>query len=223
MDAFYEKNFNCEVCEFNFKEYRLRKSQQRVIRVDSDFATHTNGPNPLFYTVSVCPICGYSITPSFSSSSTKTIPVLQKTLLPSPEDFSKERSLELAIISFQRAIWCAFLNREKPRIIAGLYMHLAWMYRFGNDEESEKMNMRNALDLYIEAYQTDRRIPNMGQVAYLIGELYHRLGEEKKAVQWFSRVISEFSSTSPKMAKMARNMWQEVKEEVEARKKLAEN
>lgn len=212
MDIFFNKTFTCSICDEKFKEYRIKKSRERVIKVDTDFATHTSGPNPLYYAVSVCPHCGYSFTSSFTAPSTKTRAELQACLHPSPEDFSKERNLELAILSFQRAIWCATLNREKHQLLAALYLHLAWMYRFAGDETAEKVELKSALRHYLEAYQTDRRITNIAQVAYLIGEIHRRLDEDTEAVKWFHRVVHEYGAASPPLAKMARERWQEIRE-----------
>lgn len=52
------------------------------------------------------------------------------------------------------------------------------------------------------------------RLLYLIGELYRRLGKEKQAIIYFSRVIARKKETIEKgIVNMAYDRWQEIREE----------
>ncbi|MFY9113718.1 MAG: DUF2225 domain-containing protein [Dethiobacteria bacterium] len=209
---FFKKTFACPICQNKFREFRIKKSRQRVIRVDTDFATHCDGPNPIHYAVSVCPVCGYSFTKNFTSPSSETVRHLKSVLLPAEKDFSAERTHELAVYSFQRAIICSFINQEKEVIKGGLFLQLAWTHRFAGEEDDEKINLGNALYYYTEAFETDRNLTHqLPQMMYLIGELHMRLDNDREAIRWFGQLISNYKDQSPQYAKMARERWQEIR------------
>lgn len=208
---FFEKTFECKICDHTFKELRIRKSRQRVSKVDKDFAMHCIGPNPVHYIVSVCPSCGFSFTPGFTYLPKDDLQQLKLLLVPSKEDFSGERTHNLAVLSFQRAIWCANLKKEKENTKAGLYLHLAWTHRFAGEEKEEKINLMNALYHYIKVYEVEE-ITEEAKVMYLIGELHRRLGNDNEAIRWFSEMIGRHKKQSPQLAKMARERWQFIRE-----------
>ncbi len=210
--VFFRKTFVCPICRNKFREYRIKKSRQRIIKVDTDFATHCDGPNPIYYTVSVCPVCGYSSTKNFTMPSSATHRKLRSVLLPSGEDFSGERTPELAILSFQRAIVCSVLNRERAVIRAGLYLQLAWTHRFADEEDEERINLENALKYYVEAYETDRDLTHqVPRMVYLIGELHMRLGRGREAIRWFDLLTTQYKDTAPHYVRMARERWQDFR------------
>lgn len=77
--------------------------------------------------------------------------------------------------------------------------------------------MRLALEQYIASYEADDFVhTHMSEVRllYLTGELYRRLGKEKQAIIYFSRVIARKKETIEKgIVNMAYDRWQEIREE----------
>ncbi len=211
-NAYFQKTFTCGLCQKEFRELRVKKNHQRASKIDTDFATYTNGPNPLYYIVSVCPFCGYSFTPQFTAPGAATQKKLLKIIKASPVDFSEKRNIEQVIVAIQRAIMCAYLNTEKDIVLAGLYHNLAWIYRYMGSPE-ETIHLKKALEHYTAAFANDRGLAHEDRVLYLIGELNARLGNANEAVRWFGRVINESKTAHPQIIKMARSRWQDLRED----------
>jgi uncharacterized protein (DUF2225 family) len=86
------------------------------------------------------------------------------------------------------------------------------LYREIGNWEEEKRFLREALDFYVYAYETDSSIEDNGRLPYLIGEIYRRLGERNEAVRYYSRVTANRNS-APKFVRKAREQWALVAEE----------
>ncbi len=211
-DAFFEKNFQCLLCDTKFKELRVKRSRLKVKKVDTDFANHTEGPNTIHYTVSVCPSCGFSFTPQFASPSERLRNALKKIMVPPSEDLSGKRTHEQVVYSFQRALCCSYLTFQKYNVKAALFLQLAWVHRFAEEEDDELFNLENALDNFVMLYEEDTEIEQVARTMYLVGELNRRLGNEREAVKWFSMLINNHKNKSPQLAKVARERWQEIRE-----------
>ena len=85
--------------------------------------------------------------------------------------------------------------------IAKICMRIAWLYRYAGDSELEQCYLNHALNSYKEAYEeedlSDEKLDSFTML-FIIGELCSRTGKEEEALQWFSRLIREYSDPKNK-------------------------
>lgn len=218
------------MCETNYKTRKIRARFSNPYQIDSDFCPHykkaTN--NPLFYMINVCPQCGYSFNDQFSD----TFPEQAKSLIWEKIcrswqqlNLTEERSFKQAVDSYKLAIYCAEYKEEKPEVLAGLCLRLAWLYRGAGEEEQEKRFLQLSLKKYDEAYLKNSSFQGMTEmtILYMIGELNRRLGNSKDAITNFSRVINHKKKhEDKKMVKMARDQWMVMREKKQTEEEVPE-
>lgn len=221
MDPLYDRNIRCLVCQQSYTTKKIRSRFLRPVKHDTDFCSYypSEDVNPLFYYVSVCPHCGFSVTEEFSSYfPPTTLEAIQTTICQvwNGSDYSGKRTFQEAVNTYKLGIYCATLKREKHIVLAGLYMRLAWLYRTYEILEQEERFMRLALEQYIASYSKDDfQGTRMSEVRllYLIGELHRRLKQPKQAILYFSKVIAKKKETIEKrIVQMAHERWQEIRE-----------
>jgi len=207
MEDFLNKDLTCRLCDKEFSATVVRKSKQQVLKKDGDFCFHYAKEVPFYYNVFICPHCGYGFLESFEKEPGAG---MREKIAPLPEDYSGRRDNDLAEKAYLRAIECAKMQKENFAVLASLYLQLAWIYRFREDGEKEQAALNEALGYYIDVYEkTDMGDPS--KIMYLIGELHRRLGKEKEAVKWFSRVANDKEGNQA-MRRLARNAWQSLRE-----------
>ena len=207
MDDFFSKDLVCPLCDYAFQSSMVRKSKQQVLKKDSDFCFHYAKEVPFYYYAFICPNCGYGFLESFEKEPGAG---MRERIAPLPEDYSGKRDNELAEKAYLRAIECAKMQKENYTVLASLHLQLAWIYRYREDKEKEGAALNEALGYYIDVYEkTDMGDPS--KIMYLIGELHRRLGKEKEAVKWFSRVANDKEGNQA-MRRLARNAWQSLRE-----------
>lgn len=211
MEDLFWKKMKCHVCSNDFESPRVRRSRYSVASVDTDFCTYYKGLNPLYYSVAVCPACGYAFTENFKKPGKKEVEEMRAALSPPLEDLNTERTFEMAVESFERAIASACLQKERNALLAGLHLHLAWVFRHAGKEAEEKEQLERALDSYAQAFEKDAEISNEARLLYLLGELNRRLDRPDEAVRWFSKVINDQSIDDAGIIRMARERWQELR------------
>jgi uncharacterized protein (DUF2225 family) len=168
----------------------------------SDFGAAYDGPNPNFYSITACPHCtiaarneefeklmpGYE--PKLMEVSKKLRQSQQK-----PDCFQAgELSPETAVKRHELAIALhKFRSHSDSGELAGLWMHIAWIWRTVGDAEREKKALEAAIPAYNEFYEKGNKLPEkLGEpgILYLIGEIHRRLGMGREARVYFSRALS---------------------------------
>jgi len=214
---------DCLACEQKFQTSRVRPSFKRPIRRDADFCLHFKEPelNPDFYVVRVCPYCGFAYTENFE----KKLVMKHKNRVAEKissnwtyKDYGTSRSLNDAMTVYKLALYCGQLTEQKPRVIAGLLHHIAWLYRYQQDEEQEKRFLEYALNEYVKVYETETNAVNNARLLFLIGELNRRLKRYHEAVRFFTRVINDKSITDSGMIALCREQWLVTRQDMEAEK-----
>jgi uncharacterized protein len=228
LEPLYDRKMECLVCKNGYTTKKIRSRFVRAIQHDTDFCSyyHPEELNPLFYYVSVCPHCGFSATEEFSTYfPSSTLETIRKKICEqwSGFDYGGQRTFQEAVNTYKLGIYSATLKREKHIAIAGLYMRLAWLYRTYKITAQEERFMKLALQEYIASYSEEDFIyTHMSEVRilYLIGELNRRLGNDKEAILYFSKVIAKRKETIEKrIVEMAYERWQEIREQ----QKLVQN
>jgi uncharacterized protein len=226
-DALYEAERTCKVCENKFNVTKVR-SRLITEKQDSDFCMHYRDVNPYYYSVWVCPNCGYAAQEAEFGEISSTAVELVKKFLAGREvsvDFSGIRTREQAIATYKLAIFFAGLTKLKNSKLAGLYLRLGWLYREGEQAEEEQLALAKAAELY-DAAMAKERFPIDGMselnLLYLVGELLRRTGKAEQSLLYFNKVVSNPQAKFEKrLMDMARDAWHEAREERDRLKRLA--
>jgi uncharacterized protein len=213
-EPLYDRKVTCPLCKRNYTTKKVLSKAIRTERVEGDFYAVYEDVNPIYYYVNVCVDCGFSFMEKTEPKIAQYVRDNYKREVLSrwnPRDYCVGRSIKEAIVAYKLAIFCAQYIGEASRTVGGLCLHLAWLYRELGQQEEFRF-LRDALDCYLDAYETDRSIESDGKITYLIGELSRRLGDAKAAVRFFNLVIQNKKS-EPKYVRLAREQWALLREE----------
>lgn len=232
-DSLWLKEVKCPACDAVFKTPRVKSTHLRVKLGEPDFHKVYEEINPLLYAVTVCPQCNYSarnddfdkLTLEYHPEVIKVAMAIKASgknvIFPDAADISVDQAVKkhLLAITFYR-----HFKPENPLIIAGLLMHIVWMYRESGIKDKETEYLKQALEYYIKTFEKGAQIPEkIGEVGimYLIGELNRMLGNYSEAVNWFSKVVKHSTIENfPNIEHLAREAWEKITEE---KKKAQEN
>lgn len=218
VSTFWEKQVTCPLCTTKFSVKNVRQGTFEALKRDTDFCVWYKGANPLLYSIYVCPSCGYSTIPEdFEKMDKRTLARFNTSFHQHvTDDFTGLRDPHLAIKAHLLAIESYKLKDSSEGTQGGLLLRIAWLYRQEGDEQAELQYMTLARDTYKVAYENARNLPSkLGEigVAYLIGELSRRLGDNNTAIRWYSVAINNKNiKTRPDIEKLARAQWQSARE-----------
>lgn len=216
-DALYFVEKECAVCGKNF-EVTCVRSRLALIKQDTDFCAYYKDVNPYYYTVWVCPHCGYAARDTDFREITTSVATKIQEFLSSKEvkvNLCGIRTREQAIVSYKLAIFYAELAADKASKRAALHLRLGWLYREGQQDDEENKMLVKACECYEQALAKERTpIGNLSEltVMYLIADLLRRTGQNEKAVLYLSRVVaSPLAKIEKRIADLARDLWQEIR------------
>lgn len=227
VDPVWLKEVTCGACGAKFKTQKFRSGSVKVLSVDTDFNKVVEGPvNPIYYAVTTCPECNYSArNEDFENQKLEYHPNIVKLALAIKEAKKNHRFPEGLRLTAEEAVKKHVLaitfykqfKPDNPLTIAGLYMHIAWIFREMKEKDKEVEAMFGALEYYVKTYEKGHQIPEklgVPGILYLIGELCRLIGNNEEAVQWFSRTVSNREIKSfPSVEHMARESWEKINEE----------
>jgi uncharacterized protein (DUF2225 family) len=231
IDPYYNKNYICPFCETAFKTTKIRSRFSNPYQIDSDFCPHfkEDDLNPLFYFVTICPQCGFSFSDQFSETlkpDSKEVVWENFSRSWNQLDYTHKRNRKQALDSYKLAIYCGDLINEKPEVLAGLSLRLAWLYRSESNEENEARFMRLSLTKYEKSYMEkdsfDESMSEM-KILFIIGELCRRLGKFSEAVKYFTKVIQHPNRLNEtNLVRQAREQWILMREQNRTERELPE-
>ncbi len=211
----------CPICGESTRVVKT-KSKLSVERTDEDFCVHYKGFNPYLYKIWFCEKCGYA---ADENTFLGSMPVVNKRKIQEflakkklSMEFMEERDVPDAVASFKLAIFYAELTDQPLAKRAGMYLGLAWIYRYSGETEKEMDMMRRAADLYDRSLMTER-FPQNGMsddtALYLVGAIYYRMKDFEKATQYISRLIGDqgLRDRDIHLYKRARDLWQTIRED----------
>lgn len=212
------KEIECPVCSNKFKTPSVKVNSPRIAGKDSDFFIRYSVINPYLYDVYICNSCGYSaMKGDFSKIRQFQIDLVLKEIKPKwkgrtyPSIFTEE----VAIERYKLALLTAVLCQGKSSTKAMICLKIAWMYRLLNDSKNENLFISNAIEGFTYSYSNEA-FPvyglNIHSVAYLLGELHRRLGNNIEALNWISKVIIA-TGINPRLKEMARDCKDLIKEQ----------
>ncbi|PID18601.1 DUF2225 domain-containing protein [Sporosarcina sp. P35] len=222
ISPFYDKKMLCLLCKEHFSTTKIRSRQVRVIDHDSDFRPiYINKEiNPIFYNVAVCPNCGFAFTDDFApyfAPGTKEMIAQNITAKWRSRSFGGIRTKEQAIEAYKLAYLSANFKKEKHLTMAGMMLRIAWIYREDENRAKEMRYLEISRNLYIQAFSEGDYVGTQmseTRVQYIIAELSWRINDRAEAIRNFSRVIeTQKRSTEPTVIQMAKDRWQEIRDE----------
>ncbi|HWR40864.1 MAG TPA: DUF2225 domain-containing protein [Patescibacteria group bacterium] len=215
--ALYTVEKPCGVCEKNVTVTKVR-SRLVMDSQDSDFCSHFKDFNPYYYTVWVCPHCGYAATETdfvqVTSTSRKKIAAFLEGRAVNV-NFGGDRNSDQAIATYKLALFYAELGDFAASKLAGLYLKLGWLYREIGHQEEEKQALNKAREYYQKSMEKERApFGGLSDTAacYLVGELSRRVGDIETALLWLGKVVgSPQAKLEPRVLNLARDAWHEAR------------
>jgi uncharacterized protein len=227
--ALYDKSIICRHCETPFSTKRIRGGSLSMKQRDADFCTYfkEQSLNPIFYSVNVCPQCGFSFSDQFNAKLTPAQAKIVQEKISSKwtmKDFGAIRSKEEAIACYKLGIYTSEITDQPHSVKAGLYLRLAWIYRFTENEVGELSLIKMAVEEYEQSYihsdymRGDKEMSEV-RLLYLIGELHRRLGNFDSAIRYFGKALEFRNRTLESgIIRMAQDQWQLAREEYKNRR-----
>jgi uncharacterized protein (DUF2225 family) len=225
----WNKKIKCPFCNHEFETTRLRSSAVKVLRKDSDFGAVYEGTCPYYYAITACPNCLFAarnedfegIRAEYEPKIIEACKRAAASQLPKPGIFQVgEIDAEVAMKRHELAI--AFLKLRSHLDLgdlAGLNMHLVWIFRLVGDASREQHAMEQALKAYAEYFEKGGKLPEkLGEpgVLFLIGELHRRCNRPKEARRYYERALASREIKSfPAVEHQTREAMMQAKEAME--------
>ena len=223
IQPLFDRSMECLLCKQTSTTKKIRSRFIKVAEYDTDFCPkyEEGSVNALYYNIFVCPHCGFAYSKDFSkyfAPGTKELIIEKICSNWVSHSFSEERTIDDAIQTYKLASYSATLKKEKHITIAGIYMRIAWLYRIKQDKEQEIRFMKLARHEYDESFSigdySGTQVSEI-RILYLAGELSRRIGDNQKAMKYFSSVLEkQKSAVETSIIQMARDRWAEIKEEM---------
>jgi uncharacterized protein (DUF2225 family) len=222
----WNKKLSCPFCGAEFETTRYRTSAARVKEKQSDFGSVFEGPSPYFYSITVCTNCTVAArNEEFeklnSSYENKLMEVSKKLRGHGSHEALKagELNAEHAVKRHEIAIAMhQFRAHSDAGELAGLWMHIVWIWRAEGKQDAEMKAIEHAIKAYQEFFEKGNKLPEkLGEpgVLYLIGELFRRSGKLHEARQYFSKALSSKEVKAfPNIESMLREGMLSAKEEL---------
>lgn len=221
-DMLYYVKTVCPLCGKKFESPKVRSKYLRMLHMDNDYCKYYESINPLYYEVMLCSHCGFAYIEEIqnkhlSDEQRKAIKSrLQKVLLDrSPTDYSSVRNLDQAVETFLLALVALQGMLAHSSMKGMLYLKIAWLYRYKNNEIKESYYIEKALLSLISAYKNEvfQEAQKEINITYLIAVLYFRTGKYHEAARWLERVLQRQNKpVHPAVIKQARELWIEVRQ-----------
>ena len=181
----------CPVCENAFRS-------QTVVATNAfggkrtDFHERAAGMQPLPYFVHMCTHCGYAgVERDFSEQIDLGDQIRDRVW--SDLATALLRELPSGSLKYDHAAKVAEWQGNDPRYLADLYLRAAWCCVDERDIEAERYFRRKAAARFAEALEQfdGVAIEERAVITYLIGELWRRIGNDERALEWFDKVPDE--------------------------------
>lgn len=194
MTTFYEEQLNCPVCGEIFPASILQSYGSSG--QDEDFCPNYWGANPFPGFIHTCPNCLF--TSNIDIFQSDTLDETQKKALRETLD-KKMNNLDVSDNTdrFKIALLCYEAMGQNELQLANFNLMISWHCRLENDIR-EKEFQKKATALFEQALSKqivpDEEIP---LVTYLVGELSRRIGDNKKALDFYKRADKIAAAQEP--------------------------
>ena len=226
-EFFFVDTIECPISGTVFDYLRVRTKAVRPVSRDSDFYVRYKGTDPALYSLIVCPGCGYT---AYRDDFDDLVEEERAALWGTREErmalltgsLCGLRSAQDGITATDLALGCYAQRRPNDRRHAVLLHRRAWAERERGDEAAELKYLGQARATYQAAFERDSAISDESAVraAYLIGDLWLRLGEPVEAARWLETAVRvPESKTQTGIIRMARERLYDARQLLNEQKK----
>ena len=190
MTTLRQIELRCPVCDNEFKSQSV-VSTNAFGGKRTDFHERAAGTQPLAYLIHMCSECGFSGCEADFTGAADVSPVLKQQVL---KELARSRpALICGSEKYEAAAKVAQWQELDPRHIADLLLRAAWCCVDEGDVEAERYFRRHSAWMFEEALESYDAVPREERaiLTYLVGELWRRIGDTKKATCWFESVVRE--------------------------------
>ncbi|MEA1975974.1 MAG: DUF2225 domain-containing protein [Bacillota bacterium] len=194
MVGFYKNEIQCAVCKKKYEVTKVLSRRTVVVSRDSDFCPHYKDMNPIFYSVNVCPYCGYTSFDNDNEIIYKKQISNFKQMMEGKwkyQELNNEKSIDDAIKVYKLLLLTYKAIDKKKSSVAKAYLRLAWLYRYKNDNENEVKFLKSMIVNNEIAFSTEKLaedLKNELEIMFILAETHRKLGNYKEAIDWFIRV-----------------------------------
>jgi len=184
----------CPICANRF-------NSQAVLSTNSfggkrtDFHERAAGTQPLPYFVHLCSRCGYAGSERDFGEEAEVSPILKEHVW---DELAPRVSGGIVPGSekYEAAAKVAIWQGCEPRRIADLFLRAAWCCVDEGDIEAERYFRRHASWMFERALASFDGVEHdeRAVLTYLVGELWRRIGDRTRAMEWFDRVLGEVTN-----------------------------
>jgi uncharacterized protein (DUF2225 family) len=164
------------------------------VRRRTDFHECSTGVPALHYFVHMCSRCGYAGTEEEFTTDAVNPAVREhvwEELAPNAFEYAQTGSAK-----YEAAAKIAIWQGAEPRKVGDLFLRAAWCCVDEGDVEAERYFRRLAAWQFEGSLEShdDTALDERAVFTFLVGELWRRIGDERLAREWFSRVEDELTS-----------------------------
>ncbi len=225
----WNKKTKCPFCRAEFETTRMRASVIKIKEKETDFGNIYEDECAYLYAITACPNCTYAarneefekVRVEYEPKIMEATKKIRSSGKKKPDIFQLGSSTP-AVAAVRHELAIAFLKRRNfldRGAMAGLCMHLVWIYRLAKDREKEMAAMAEAAKAYQDFHENGGDLPEkLGEpgILYLIGELNRRRGLFKEARRFFERALASRDIRNyPRIANMIRDMMLIAKRQME--------
>lgn len=219
MTALYDRSVVCPICDATFESKKVKRSAIAVERRDDDYCAYYKGINPIYYSIFICPSCGFS---SFESEfegvkklSNRYKDNFRKKVTANwkGQQYEGERDWKQAVEAYKLALITYNALEYKKSTLAKVFLRIAWLHRYQGDIKEEKF-LKYAREFFVESYEKENLVEDKENelvVMLIVGELSRRLGDYKVAVKWFDKLLKDPDVKRKRHIELrARDLWSEA-------------
>lgn len=182
----------CAVCNADVVSTKVVATHQPVRR-RTDFQECSTGAPALHYLVHMCTRCGYAGTEEEFTNDAVSPAVCERVwdeLAPNAFEYAQTGSAK-----FEAAAKIAIWQGAEPLKVGDLFLRAAWCCIDEGDVEAERYFRRLAARQFQGSLESDddTALDERAVITFMVGELWRRVGDERLAREWFSRVPGELT------------------------------
>lgn len=224
-EVLYDKSYVCPVCTKEFKAKAIRSGKNRLLTTDLDLKANYDVVNPLLYECIVCENCGYAaLSKNFNILTTSQIRWIKEQICTryKPHHYPPILTEKDGVLRYKLVLLNSYVKKAKDGEKGYICLKLAWLYRDMKEKALEELFLKHALTGFENAYSSERfPIFELGELttAYIIADIYRRMKDYDKAMQWVSFIVVD-RSVSLRLKTKALHLKGVISEE---KRKLEEN
>lgn len=240
-DFLFDKKYTCPICTQEFTSKTVRTGKVHKIRADYDLRPVYDTVDQVKYEVIACPVCGYASLLLYVGKQTdKQLAMVREAISTrvKPQKWGEEiYTYDEAKLRYQLAIANAVARKAKPSEKAYLCLKAAWVVRGETDqlkasgtadetrikenEDAEKALLKQALDGFVQARQTENfPIAGMDEktLDYMMAALYYSQGMQQECARFIGSIL-----INPHISSNLRTLAQNLKELLDEQKKAGQS